>query len=148
MWAEAPVSQPSWDDFRRARILLTTTELINHKMFFDRACNDLTPYTSCFAPFGLDVCYDKTGLQCSVSERYRRLGGTCNNLLNTNQKLGAQFSAYSRLIAPEYHDCEFHIAFVLILWLKITSFQQAFIQSGELPSIALNYHHLELLEIF
>lgn len=102
MWAEAPVSQPFWDDFRRARIMLTTTELINHKMFFDRQCNDLSPYTSCFAK--LDVCYDTTGLQCDVNARYRTMGGTCNNLQDI--KRGAQYSAYSRLLPAEYHDCK------------------------------------------
>lgn len=101
VWAEAPVAQPFWDDFRRARIMLTTTELINHKMFFDRQCNDLSPYTSCFSRY--DVCYDTTGLQCDASARYRTMGGTCNNLQNI--KLGAQYSAYSRLLPAEYHDC-------------------------------------------
>ncbi|KAG4071508.1 hypothetical protein HA402_011662 [Bradysia odoriphaga] len=101
VWAEAPVAQPFWDDFRRARIMLTTTELINHKMFFDRQCNDLSPYTNCFSRF--DVCYDTVGLQCDINARYRTMGGTCNNLQNI--KLGAQYSAYSRLLPPEYHDC-------------------------------------------
>ncbi|KAJ6633147.1 Peroxidase [Pseudolycoriella hygida] len=101
VWAEADVAQPFWDDFRRARILLAATEAINHKMFFDRECNDLTPYTNCFTR--LDVCYDTTGLRCDPNLRYRTMGGTCNNLVNP--KLGAQFSAYSRLMAPDYHDC-------------------------------------------
>lgn len=112
MWAETAVAQPFWDDFRRARIELTATETINHKMFFDRECNDLSPYTNCFTNSPLDICYDKTGLLCDANARYRTLGGTCNNLPNPrpglqNPKLGAQYSAYSRLIAPEYHDCEY-----------------------------------------
>lgn len=111
VWAESPVAQPFWTDFRRAEIMLRTTELINHKMFFDRECNDLSPYTNCFAPF--DVCYDRTGLQCNANAQYRTMGGTCNNL--QNPKLGAQYSAYSRLLPAEYHDCEFDI---LRFWLK------------------------------
>lgn len=99
MWAEAPVAQPFWDDFRRARILLKTTEVINNNMI----CSDLSPYTSCFARS--DVCYDTTGLTCDPSARYRTMGGTCNNL--QNPKLGSQYSAYSRLLSADYNDCRF-----------------------------------------
>lgn len=86
-------------------------------MFFDRECNDLTPYTNCFSR--LDVCYNTTGLQCDQNARYRTLGGTCNNLLNP--KLGAQYSAYSRLEAADYHDCWFY-AFYLFVFIIVTKF--------------------------
>lgn len=109
------MAQPFWDDFRRARILLTTTESINHKMFFDRECNDLSSYTNCFLT-RTDYCYNTIGLQCDSSSRYRTMGGTCNNPLNP--KLGAQFSAYSRLIPADYHDCRFHaLPFLIVRWL-------------------------------
>lgn len=81
--------------------MLKTEELINHKMYFDRQCNDLSPYTSCF--LRPDVCYNVNGLTCDPSARYRTVGGTCNNL--QNPKVGAQFSAYSRLVPADYHDC-------------------------------------------
>jgi len=117
VWSEADVAAPFWDEFRRARILLDTEELINHKMFFDKECNDLSPYTNCFTRS--DICYNTTGLVCDPNSRYRTQGATCNNL--QNPRLGAQFSAYTSQLPPDYHDC-------------LHSERRTFIDSIPLPS--------------
>ncbi|KAJ6643964.1 Peroxidase [Pseudolycoriella hygida] len=119
VWAEGDVAYPFWDDFSRARVLLTTTEIINHKMFFKRECEDLSAYTKCF--HRSDVCYDTFCLcnECNAKSKYRTMGGTCNNI--GNPKLGAQYSAYGRILPPDYHDC-------------IHSERRSAISSEELPS--------------